>query len=68
MKKIIFIFLISGLTFSCSSTKKTAKAVPIVNAKPIGLEQFLTLKNSYVKIPITKMASGHLHLNASILN
>jgi len=66
MKKIIFLFLISGLNFSCSSTKKTVKAAPIENAKPIDLEQFLTLNNNYFKIPITKMASGHLQLNASI--
>ena len=31
------------------------------------LEKFLTVKHGYIKIPITKMASGHLHIKV-VLN
>jgi len=66
MKKIILLFLISGLLFSCSTTKTTSKVEQINNVKPINLEQFLTENNGYIKIPLSKMASGHLHLNVFI--
>lgn len=65
MKKIILLLLISRLLFSCS-TKTTSKVDQINNVKPFNLEQFLTENNDYVKIPLSKMASGHLHLKAFI--
>ncbi|MDA9070505.1 retroviral-like aspartic protease family protein [Flavobacteriaceae bacterium] len=66
MKKIILFFLISGLIFSCSTTKTTPKVDQNNSIKPTNLEMFLTKNNDYIKIPLSKMTSGHLHLNAMI--
>ena len=66
MKKIILFLFVSGIIFSCSTTKTASKIDQIDNVKSINLEEFLTLNNDYVKIPITKMASGHLHINATV--
>ena len=59
MKNIILLLLISGLLFSCS-TSRTVQESGITNElESSSLEQFLIKNNKYIKIPLTKMASGH---------
>jgi predicted aspartyl protease len=58
----IGLFLSLGLSLN-AQTKLKQKSQPATFA----LERFLTVKHGYIKIPITKMASGHLHVKV-VLN
>jgi len=66
MKNIILLLLISGLLFSCSTSRTVSESGITNELESSSLEQFLIKNNKYIKIPLTKMASGHLHLNALI--
>lgn len=64
-KTISTTFIIGAFLLLCPNLNAQTKMKSKTNLTE--LEKFLTKQNNYVKIPITKTASGHLHIVA-ILN
>ncbi len=62
MKKIIVLAVALLSASSCMTTKPPYKD----NIAPVTLEQFLTAQHGYIKIPLSRLASGHLHLDANV--
>ncbi|MFK8161023.1 MAG: retropepsin-like aspartic protease [Lewinella sp.] len=63
MKKSIILLISLIIISSCSSSKTISKSEITDELETSSLEQFLTQNSGYIKVPLTKMASGHLHLN-----
>jgi len=64
MKKSIILLFLLAIVSSCSTSKTISKSGITDKLESSSLEQFLIQNNEYIKIPLTKMASGHLHLKA----
>ncbi len=60
-------FILGTLLLLSPNLNAQSKVKQKNNLDSTELEKFLTVKHDYIKIPITKMASGHLHVNV-VLN
>jgi predicted aspartyl protease len=66
LKNITILILFVTIFGSCSTTKTTANSKKESVTNAIDLEACLMKNNNYAKIPLNKLASGHLHLSAQV--
>ncbi len=66
-KFILTTLMIGSLLLPDLNLNAQSKLKQSNQSDSIGLESFLTVQHDYVKIPITKLATGHLHIHV-VLN